>query len=168
MLKEMNLKFLTLGDFNLRSNYSKPLFEFCSNHNIKQLIHTPTRQHYILDLIFANESNAIIGTKVYDANIADHHVTECTLNLRRPSVLEKSFLVRNYKNINTHLAQQLVDNRFNESTITASDVISKTVSIFDIVAPQHTKIHKTKTSPVQVSKSTKKTHKTEKCALQAT
>lgn len=154
-LNELDNNFIAIGDFNLRAHYINPLIEFCKNRHIKQLIETPTRQQHILDLIFTNESNFIVNSKVYDANVADHFVTECTVNLKKPKLVCSSKPVRNYEKIDRMKMNGMLDEAFSQNEYNAPEITSKLINIFDKLCPLFTKTFKANHRPVQLSKSTK-------------
>jgi hypothetical protein len=81
-LRELNLSFYVLGDFNLRDQYISPLLTTLKRMNLNQLIDVPTRNDKLLDLIIVNDFSKVMNVNVYDASIADHMLIECQISVR--------------------------------------------------------------------------------------
>jgi exonuclease III len=90
-LKEYNLAFYVLGDFNFRDQYINPLLSNLNHLNLIQLVEVPTRNEKLLDLIIVNSPSHIMSVDVYDASIADHLLVECQIKVRKPKPIKKLY-----------------------------------------------------------------------------
>lgn len=92
-LKNESSDFVVLGDFNLKDNYINPLLSHCKSMNIEQVVNIPTRQNKLLDLIFVKNHDNVIKTKVYDAALADHLLTQCIYKYKhsKPNLKKVTF-----------------------------------------------------------------------------
>jgi hypothetical protein len=102
-LKELNLSFYVLGDFNLRDQYIRPLLTTLKRMNLNQLINVPTRKDKLLDLIIVNDFLKIMSVNVFDASIADHMLIECQINIRRPQAKSRTIHFRAFNKVNMEM-----------------------------------------------------------------
>jgi hypothetical protein len=94
-LKETGLKFIVLGDFNLRDNYILPLLSSLHSLDLRQIVDEPTRQNNLLDLIIFPNSLSIVS-HVIEPGLSDHKLTYCILELKVSKPEKVNFLFRPY------------------------------------------------------------------------
>lgn len=125
------LTFYILGDFNLKNNYVKPLLDYTQSIGVKQLITIPTRLNNILDLIFTND-NRSIQTNVFDGSLADHCITDITINSSKIKTDPCTLYYRNYKNVCIHSLTNSITNQLSDSQPNHNLFISNNLDIFNI------------------------------------
>lgn len=132
-----------------------PLYDFTEALQIKQIFDKPTRKLNTLDLIFTNSHKLVQNHKVFDASLADHCVTECTLSLKKPRLPYTIISYRHFNNINFHQFQISLNNLFHNSSSNTDTVVANMIKCFDSHCPLRVKRIKYKKKKVIASKTTK-------------
>lgn len=137
-LKRESINMVCLGDFNLRGKFIDPLMKILNVLSLQQIIDVPTRQLNILDLIIVNNDKCVVSKNVYESFLADHLLTECILDIKKPKPAKKVIQFRNLDLINLNeLHKELKELTwdFSDSESFLSSFLSKFKSCFDKKAP---------------------------------
>ena len=104
--KHQNCNFILAGDFNFPAikwsngqgtilpnpiyghNLNEVFIDIINNHNLEQLVHSPTRQNHVLDLVFASTPSLIkeLGTA---PGMSDHEIISFFINCKHLLINKK-------------------------------------------------------------------------------
>ena len=105
--KHQNCNFILAGDFNLPGiewtdgqgtilsnptygyNLNETFIDVLNNHNLEQLVNSPTRQNNVLDLVFTSTPSLIEKVQTHPG-MSDHEIVTFFINCKRPSINRKA------------------------------------------------------------------------------
>ena len=105
--KHPNCNFIFAGDFNLPSiewtdgqesifpnaiygyNLNEVFIDVMNNHNLEQIVNSPTRQNHIFDLVLTSTPSLIKEAQTYPG-MSDHEAVIFSINCECPSINRKA------------------------------------------------------------------------------
>jgi hypothetical protein len=138
------LEFFIFCDFNLRASYISPLIKSLNKFDLIQIVIISTRNDSLLDLVICRASSSILNLVVNDTHLADHKLTEITIDLRKPKPPKITMSFRQFSSITPSLLLSYLSTNLHVDFLsieTHTSHIQQTIlALFDKLAPLKTVI----------------------------